>query len=169
VANSPLHKAPLGLLELLALKTLGQQPSAFGDTVQPSLDVLELYAATTQTNTAETAGPQAFPFAIVNTPTPGPQRLRGLSGVVDVGANAGTQLRMYLGIRQSSATANLLSILAENVIYTPVVGARYVVTTGLCDIMLPPGWQLVFEAASNASGADHVASMRRILQVLPNF
>jgi len=44
VAGSRLQKAPLGLLGLFDLKTLGDNPSEFGTTVSPSTDVTDLYA-----------------------------------------------------------------------------------------------------------------------------
>lgn len=45
MSDSPLHKAPLGLMDLLALRTQGQNPILFGDRVTPMLDVLDFYTA----------------------------------------------------------------------------------------------------------------------------
>lgn len=43
--DSPLQKAPLGLLDILTLRTQGQMPTLFGDKVTPVLDVLDYYVA----------------------------------------------------------------------------------------------------------------------------
>lgn len=42
---SRINKVPDGLLDLLDLKALGQNPSVFPDTVQPSIDLFPFYAA----------------------------------------------------------------------------------------------------------------------------
>src|SRR5262245_52030444 len=44
----PLQKGPLGLLGAFALKVLGQNPTAFGDTVVPVADVYDQYLATSE-------------------------------------------------------------------------------------------------------------------------
>lgn len=56
MADSPLQKAPSGLTGFFDLKTLGQQPVKFSDTVLPVVEVSEFYAVpanrTIQTATA---------------------------------------------------------------------------------------------------------------------
>jgi len=47
VADSPLQKAPSGLLGAFDLKTLGQQPTKFGELVQPSVEVIDMYVPLT--------------------------------------------------------------------------------------------------------------------------
>lgn len=41
--TSPLQKAPIGLLELLNLKTLGKQPTGFAEVVSPVVDARDFY------------------------------------------------------------------------------------------------------------------------------
>lgn len=45
MADSPLHTAPDGLIDQLGLRTTGRQPTEFGGTVVPMLDVSQQYMA----------------------------------------------------------------------------------------------------------------------------
>lgn len=50
--DSPLQKAPLALMDVLSLRTQGQNPTLFGDRVTPILDVLDYYTADNVRNTS---------------------------------------------------------------------------------------------------------------------
>lgn len=52
MADSPLHKSPLGLLGAFALKVLGQNPDKFGQTVGPVVDVYDQYLEPTEARVA---------------------------------------------------------------------------------------------------------------------
>lgn len=96
---SPLHKVPLGLLELLRLKTLGRAPDQFSDTVLPTVEALESYAAPeleTTSGTAQVGGMVSHSSTI----TVGTFRwIWGVAGVLTMGAAPGTFVQWEVGFQ----------------------------------------------------------------------
>jgi hypothetical protein len=167
--SSELHKAPLGLLDLFRLRVLGEQPNKFGREVQPSVEVGQFYGLdrTTDTNDSLTAVAitQTIIHTIGNLSPGGPALIETLGGLVIVGAAAGTQIRMLLGVR-TRPTSGLVYI-GENVITAPVAGGFYAVV-GMVSrpMLLPPSGQVVLEVQGNAAGVDHTIALRSIQTLL---
>jgi hypothetical protein len=97
---SPLQKTPTGLLGAFDLKTLGVNPTAFGDTVVPISDVSDMYflgnqRATGTSNTAVTA-----PALAVVTLVPAGEVWRVKAVGFSVARNAAdVALTPYVGLR----------------------------------------------------------------------
>lgn len=160
---SPLQKAPLALLELLRLRTLGDQPTAFSDTVSPVVDATEQYGAD-QIRTAATSGAasavNASATSIVGTAT----RYLGIGASFTVGAAAGTFLNLQLFIvwQQGAAACPLFPT------FEPVrlgAGRTYYIG-GLLQkpLVLPAGTQINALSLGDAAGVDHVLQLRLLLQ-----
>lgn len=166
--KSPLQKGPNGLLELFRLKTQGEQPTAFDDTVAPSVDVTEAYGQDVQIVSNDSLTNVTVTQTIVATvglAQRGGARILNASGFIQLGAAAGTQVRMLLGIRNRSVEG--LCYIGENVITAPVAGGYYAVVSSLTVApWLPSGGQIVLEVQGNAAGADHILALRTLQQLL---
>jgi hypothetical protein len=157
----PLHKFPLGLLEVFRLRTSGGQPTHFGEAVQPVSDVTDFYASDLLQVFNASSGATTLPLTLVTT-LPNPRRIVGVSGVVVIGANAGTVLRLRLGVRTNASQVihyigNSQPTSAVNTTF-PALGSA------LPPYTLPAGSQFVLEVDSNATGGDHVIAIRYLAQ-----
>lgn len=165
MSESPLQKAPRGLLELLRLKTLGEQPNAFDRTVSPSIDITDFYANDVQqtfnVNNALAALPQTL-----TQPVTEPIRVLAMAAEMTLGAAAGTRLQVRVGVRSPQNTSTVW-FASENVTAGLAAGLSYVAVGILSGPMvIPPGWTLVAHAVGDAGGADHQLSLRWIPQIL---
>jgi hypothetical protein len=108
-----LQKVPVGLLEAFNLKTQGQNPTLFGDTVYPFADVLEFYLQNRQFIASNSAGPAVFPQSIVQTLASGPNRLRGVAAFVTLTgagpANAVYQAMISLTLPSSPGVSQVIA------------------------------------------------------------
>ena len=89
----PLHKTPVGLLELFRLRTLGAAPPQFGDQVVPVADISRNYGADLAVVGTSGTGPAALPLNVSTVATI-PARITQFAGRVTLGAAGGTQLRI---------------------------------------------------------------------------
>jgi hypothetical protein len=159
----PLHKFPLGLLEVFRLRTSGGQPTEFGQGVQATTDVTDFYASDLLAVQNSSSGATTLPLTLVVT-MPNPRRILGVSGVVVLGAAAGTVLRLRLGVRTNASQAIHY---IGSATYTPTALVSHpVLGSALPPYTLPAGSQLVLEVDSNAGGADHVIALRHLAQDL---
>jgi len=136
---SPLQKAPRGLLELFALKTLGRAPELFSNEVRPSVDVRDLYSADLVTaQAAQTGG--AGVAATLTVPTGQVWLVDGLS--CDLTLTVGAVVdSMYLSAvlswqRIGGISVHLHEKSWENVggtagVWSPVAGTAQSLATGM--------------------------------------
>lgn len=158
-----LHKSPVGLLDLFRLRTLGKNPSEFGEAVQPVADAQNYYGVDIQVVANNQSAPQAYPFAGTDSQTFA-GRVFALSGHVVIGAAAGTRLQMQLGYRPTPQFQTIW--LAEDVVTAGLVaGGTYFLTyTFPSPVVFPPGAAFMFSAQSDAAGADHVFVRRAFFE-----
>jgi len=158
----PLHKAPLGLLELFRLRTLGANPNQFSDTVQPVTDVTDFYGADLFSAVAENGAAGAIGVGLVSAVSLNSRRYLGFSGTLTVGAAAGTYLNLALGFTIQGVVVGLVSAQI-----TPIAAGVYrVAVPNMRGLVLPPGHALTFNVNGNAAGVDHTPQIRYAFNVL---
>lgn len=155
--TSPLHKVPIGLLELFRLRTLGRAPDKFGDTVFPVVDGLETYAAAE----LQTALGQPNVGAIngvgglqQSTNVGTFQWIWGLGGVLTIGAAPGTFFTWHVGVLVPST--NSACILGTGELRP--IGAGTTIRFGIAlprALVLRAGSAWFVEIHGDAAGADH--------------
>lgn len=164
--SNPLHKAPSALMELFRLRTQGRQPDTVETTVAPVVDVTNMYGADLQFTGNIQSAAAAFPLTIVQPITVGPNRYLAIAGLVQMGAAGGTYLSARLQVRVPNPAAPACMI-GSLVVVNPVAGGLYACVGVLAEpLLLLPGCTIECVAQSDAVGADHVASVRQLLQAL---
>lgn len=161
----PLHKTPVGLLELFRLRTLGAAPNLFGEQVTPVVDVTDMYGLDLLANVFENGPAGAIGVGLAAAQSANARRYQGFNAQITIGAAAGTWLTLAVGYSLiPGGTATMLA----SVSLTPIVGATYRVAAGAAmrGLLLPPGHNLVFLCDGNAAGADHVPGVRYSFAVL---
>lgn len=156
--NFDLDKAPVGLLELLNLKSGGRQPDGFNSVVQPGIEVFPFYAMD-RLFTADTVNAAAaYPLnGTVNVSFP--RAFIGFGAQVTVGAAAGTRLDIRIGLRCPGPTSPAIILVQTR--FTPFIGGFFdAYWQAPFPVVLPPGAQFVALANSDAAGADHVLTMK---------
>lgn len=163
MADSPLQKYPLGLLELLAAKVNGQTPTLFAERLQPTVDLTEFYGADLVITGITQGAAAAFPLALTRV-SEVTQRFHGLAAEVAVGAAAGTYLSIRLFVSVPNGSPNLC--VAQTVITVPnglVAGVAYNASFWFpTPLILPAGTGFIAYAQSDAAGVDHVMALRSI-------
>jgi len=149
-----LHKAPQFLLDLFRLKTTGQQPNLFADAVSPIVEVGCMYGADMQFTGSNAPAAGALPrnttSAIGST-----SRYLGIGCAVNVGAAAGTQMQVYVGVSlPSTVSGAFFSIFSAS--FVPQATRTYYFG-GLLPfpLTLPAGAGIRCTVTGDAGGADH--------------
>ena len=168
--DSPLHKAPQGILGAFALKTLGQNPDVFGGTIRPGVDVFDHYLfdelqrrfdnpVVTNPATVSSLGsiivPQGQVYRILAI---------GVNGALDAADVALTGLvSVSVNPTQSPGPINIWS--------ADFVKGGVFVQAGLYlprPLTLPPGWEVNCTVVLSAAPAvSFTASFGLLLQVIP--
>jgi hypothetical protein len=158
-----LQKAPSFLLDLFRLKTTGFSPTQFADAVVPTTDVSSMYGAEMQVTGASNGSAGAFPRS-QSAFTGVASRYWGLAGSVIVGAAAGTQIQLTIGVTFPRA-GNFFPIASTLIITPQALRTYYVGGLFPCGpIVLPPGGSITVIAAGDAAGADHNTSLFTYLE-----
>jgi hypothetical protein len=169
VADSPLQKVPAGLLDALSLRTLGQNPTLFGELVRPTVELLDMYLAdrTVTTTSVDAAGAITGVFqaaASVN-----PRRLLGVTARVTLGAAPGTALTINTRIRTPTGAA-LPAVLASRTIggAPPLIAAFTYQSPWIpgAPVIVPAGHVLECATEGDAAGVDHVRGISFVFQHL---
>lgn len=109
--TSPLHKPPQGLMSALNLKTLGQNPDKFGDTVLPTFAVRDLYLADYIRQTENTSVGNLGATSLTLAVDPGALwLLRSLTAIFDYPVNSNSadeQWRWALTYQSPGAASQL--------------------------------------------------------------
>lgn len=159
--DNPLDKAPRGLTNVLDLKTLGRQPDEFGLLLAPTFDAYEHYIADkliTVNSTMNPVSPSAFPISS-QTVAGADVMLKALSGVVTIGAAAGTRLDILLGVQIPSSSQSMCVLAFQR--FTPYIGGQFWLPVLFHrPFLLPAGSVLLLQAFSDAAGADHAFALR---------
>jgi hypothetical protein len=94
----PLHKATVGLLELMRLRTLGANPNLFSDQVQPVLETHEHYASDILRGLG--AGSVAGAMANLTNDLTIDRRMaiKAVNATITIGAAAATNVTLEVGI-----------------------------------------------------------------------
>lgn len=158
----PLNKAPRGILEILRLRTLGKNPQFFSEVAQAFIDTTEYYGADLLVSSSKALGAGAMTRTTQETYTV-PGRLFAVSGVLIVGAAAGTQIRLSLSMTPPGSSADVG--IGELIVTAPVIGASYQVSSRLPKPMVClPGTVFNFSTAGDAAGADHQPFLRTLFE-----
>lgn len=152
-----LDKAPIGLLELMNLKSNGAQLDEFDGTVQGSVDVFSFYGVDRNFTADTPQAAAAFPLnGTVNVSFP--RAFIGFGAQVTVGAAAGTRLDIRIAYKSNP---NAPSIVVVQQRFTPFVGGFFdAYWQSPFPLVLPPGGQWNVAAFSDAGGADHVLNLK---------
>lgn len=156
MSEQQLQKAPRGLLDLFRLRTFGLQPDRFSNVIQPSVDVLAQYGSDLlQTTTSPpTVGAllnltEAITFAER-------AHLLGISGLLTLGAAAGTNVYVEVGI-QLPNNASPQHVLGS-IMFPAVAATQIVSVTGIVPgngFVIGPQAQIYARAGGTAAGVDH--------------
>lgn len=158
-----LHKAPLGLLELFRLRTLGRNPSEFSDAIQGVADVTDFYGADLLQTVTETAGAGAITSGMSSTSSQFARRYVAISGQIQMGAAAGNYVHLRVQATFGASTVCLASQHCAPLSAGQVFTVSAPVSRG---IVLPPGHTLTLNISGDAGGADHVPAIRYGFMVL---
>lgn len=155
-----LQKAPEGLLGALELKTLGQNPNAFGDTVVPFFDVAGFYGLpntlTTSALSSNVVAVASFAAAIT-VPDGEVWRLR-YGGFTLEGFTAGDSAWAALAMaRTTSPVVPLLQMPAPVL----AVATDVLFFGGRLELLIPPGTR-VFTTLMRAPGAGSIDITTRL-------
>lgn len=157
----PLHKSPQFLLDLFRLKTVGGSPYAFGETVQPGVDVTSFYGADIQLSSSLVSAAGALPrtatFTVVN-----PARYLAVATECTLGAAPGTTLRLGVFYRSNSVSVAVPLFWEVFTGAPPLVANTGILVGGMLatPIVAPAGAVFFASASGNAGGADHVVDLR---------
>lgn len=160
-----LPKVPRGLLEIVRARAGGKAPDQLSDVIVGMIDSTAMYGADLVTGFSATQAASAIGTGVTlnSTALTSPGRGLHLAGTVNIGAAAGTQLRMTLGvIHVQGATFHALE---TTVITAPVVGASYRITYSwpYPHVFLEGcAWQLV--TSGDAGGADHTFQLQLLFE-----
>lgn len=162
----PLQKSPFGLLEALRLRTQGNQPDEFSNTVGGSYDVRDAYGADLLLTQFAASAAGALSGRNVTNVHGAPLRLRGISAHLTVGAaavTAGGYLECGIIQRTLSSASGVLVPFAFGAFGVAAAGATLAVGVP-CDILLPAGITLYAKANGTAAGADHVVNVQYLFE-----
>jgi len=157
----PLHKVPLGLLELLRARTLGRAPDIFSNTVTPIVDATDFYAGDLLRSSTSAPTVGALANLTEDFLLTGPISLRALSGTVVVGAAGGTNLCISIGV---SLQLTFVTLAQFN---WPVVAAAQICRVGIPipgRYVIPPGASLFAQASGTVAGVDHSLSVAGLIE-----
>lgn len=158
----PLHKAPVGLLELFRLRTLGSNPPEFAGVVQPTVDVAEFYSADLKLFSGVTATTGALAGLSSVLTLTGPIRMHAIGARLVIGAAAATNVVIMVGMRDTQT--GLRAPLASQV-YGAVAATQEVHIGALVrGLVFPPTrWSVYAQATGTAAGADHILDVRLLI------
>lgn len=154
----PLHKAPRGLLELLRLRTGGEQPNEFDPRLIGVVEAGGFYGADILNVTNGVATTGAVPnLAKILTPAANQVgsafRLRAIAGRLTVGAAAFTAGGYWeVGITLGPTATN---VTLGNGQFGVAVATAQIGFGVDCDLVLEGRWSLYSVVNGTAAGADH--------------
>lgn len=158
---SPLHKTPLGLLELFRLKTLGRAPDSFGDTVIPVVNALQAYAAAELQSAGSAGNVGAINGVNGNTASVSVssfQWIFGIAGHITLGAAPGTFITWEVGIILPQSCT-----LGVGELRTVVAGEGHGFGVFLPQpLVLRAGGSWFARVHGDAAGADHSVEARAL-------
>jgi hypothetical protein len=148
---SPLQKAPLGLLGAFDLKTLGINPTAFGDTVVPISSTDDFYFLPNQRSTVAAAAVLSGVVATQTVPANEIWRIKGIG--VACGRNvADVALTLELTVGLGRVAGFVVPVLKT--VFGPVAATDLVQFNGLWlprVILMRPGDRLVLSLQTTVS------------------
>jgi len=170
VADSPLQKAPSGLLGLFDLKTQGYNPNLFGDRVTPVVDVRAFYGVNNlDVLSTSSAGSATASTLVFTVPDLRIYRVLGICGLAQCGVGAvfATDLNIGVVINRTFAV----------VVDTTTHALRGVTTTVSEEFtgglwfdeppILGPGWQFGVRFGFTTTGSLVTQNVRAIVENLP--
>lgn len=171
MADSPLQAAPQGLLGAFNLKTLGDNPSIFGGSVQPVVEAMGFYGLPKRSFQLATGNLQN-PGDILTLTVPAGQvwRVLAASGRAVIGALDVSGFVAMLGTRPTNnPTQSIVAIAQANIPQpaTPVT-LHVAVCSGLVEpFYLGPGAELVLYigAAFNAARSCSIQAIVEVFDV----
>lgn len=139
---SQINRVPPGLLSLLGIKALGQNPSVLNDTVQPTVDLIRWYLSIySQLETSDVAV-GAVGIVISTTLRAGPGEMLILDGAASFTLNqlpATTEYRYQLAVAEI-VTGRVCQMIGER---SATGVATDLVSSGASDfVVMPPGYGL---------------------------
>lgn len=148
-----LQKGPLGVLGAFSLKVLGRNPTGFGDSVSPVVDVYDQYLASGElqvNNQALATSLAAFNSSTFTVPNGKVWRLMGASLVGALNAaDAALLSTLAVAIQSPNSTPQGCRVAAGQTIAT--AGARFVAAVFRPPIFLPSGFKVALELWTSAA------------------
>ena len=164
--DSPLQKAPAGLLGAFNLKTLGQNPDIFSSMVMGVADVRDMYLADLASGNSVTGNVTVAGNQVVM-PVPNGEiwRVRTIAGFLQIsaGTTAADGVRFSLGINSVGVFSLNDRLVASPAAATTVFHAASWLGNGF---ILLPGSSLTLTNAATLSAAS-AATLRCFREVIP--
>lgn len=167
--TSPLQKFPRGLLELFRLKTQGDAPNKFADTVQPVISGLPFYASDLLGSFQ--SSPSVGGINTTNgltadaSPLTDPQILYALGGVLTMGAAPGTFFEWWVQVNFPSLAAPA-SVIANGHVELSATSANDLMPFGFMlpqPLVVPPGTNYRVGVHGDGTGTDHSLTARYLV------
>jgi hypothetical protein len=147
-----LQKGPIALLGAFALKVLGRNPTAFGDSITPVVDVYDQYLAAGElqvSNQVLATALAAFNSSTFTVPNGKAWRVKGASLLGSLNAADAAFVSMQtVNIQSPNSSPNGCRIAAAQ--FPATAGPRAVGYVGP-PIFLPSGWKIVLELWTSAA------------------
>lgn len=172
MADSPLQKVPFGVLGALDLKTLGLNPTLFGDRVQPVIEVFDNYLApqVEVVNAIEAAAQALGDFAMLQIPAGECWRILGANAAVrlNTGTDTDDPLNLTVHVRPTQNVNASLRLFGESFgIIATMVGPAVFSCGGQVDrLLMPPGAQLYAQLDTAVSAASQLV-VSALIQRIP--
>ena len=151
----PLQKSPRGLLELMRLRTLGEQPRLFSEQVMPVIESNPFYGA----DLLQVLSPTANVGAILNLASTqtmlNASGLRGLGAFLTIGAAPATNVTLMWSVVIGDPTGATEASLGSQFIAQAPATAALFCGLPLPLLVLPPGTLCRCRVVGTAAGADH--------------
>lgn len=159
--NSPLHKAPLGLIEIFNLKTLGRQPDLFSDTVAPTIDTRDFYSAGLLLASGTGGEVGALLNLFERLTLTAHVGVRGIGAILTIGAAGGTNVSITVGYENESGFRCPLGTHSFAAVF-----AGQIVEFGLpMRAVWPAGTRVYANAyAGSVAGADHLLQVFTVIE-----
>jgi len=145
---------------------LGQNPNQFGETLLPTANIIEFYAANLKrTNNASGTTGALTGVGIASTlAVTGAIRFHAFSAQLIIGAAAATNVAVTISLRRPATVSSEVVVASQffaalNAAATVGVG----VVLGNPWVLVTDGWQIVARATGTAAGTDHVIRPNSII------
>jgi len=162
---SLLQKSPRALLAALELKVSGDNPTVFGDSVVPVIDVYDQYLidrALMATGSTAITQPATSGSVVLTPPAGEAWRVRSIGAIVNVdAADVAIDKQLFIAIRDAAGSSSVIVAAESSLAFASLFGGIYLDRP----LWLPAGWTInTFGALASAPTVDWAVSVRAMYE-----